>query len=193
METILAITAGIGLAAACGFRVFVPLLATALAVRFGHFTPSSGLEWIGSIPSIIILGIATAVEIAGYYIPWVDHLLDTMASPAAVVAGTVVAATAFGDIHPAIKWAAAVVAGGGIAAGIQGTTVAARAASTVTTGGLANPIISTIEAISAVVMAILAIVLPILAMILAIVMLIMIIRLVRRLRGRASAVPVSTS
>lgn len=192
METILAIAAGIGLAAACGFRVFVPLLATALAVRFGHFTPSSGLEWIGSTPAIIILGIATVVEIAGYYIPWVDHLLDTMASPAAVLAGTVVAATAFGDIHPAIKWAAAVIAGGGIAASIQGTTVAARAASTVTTGGLANPVISTLEAIGAVIMVILAIVLPILAMILAVVTLIMIIRLLRRLRGRPSAAPVSS-
>ena len=190
METILAITAGIGLAAACGFRVFVPLLATALAVHFGHFTPSPGLQWIGSTPAIIVLGVATAVEIAGYYIPWVDHLLDTIATPAAVVAGTVVAATAFGDIHPAIKWAAAVIAGGGIAAGIQGTTVAARAASTATTGGLANPIVSTIEAIGAVIMTILAIVLPILATVLAILMLIVIIRLVRRLRGRPAAAPV---
>jgi hypothetical protein len=189
METILAITAGIGLAAACGFRVFVPLLATALAVHFGHFTPSPGLDWIGSTPSIIVLAVATALEIAGYYIPWFDHMLNTIASPAAVVAGTVVAATAFGDIHPAIKWAAAVIAGGGIAAGIQGTTVAARAASTVTTGGLANPIVSTIEAVGAVIMAILAIVLPILATVLAILMLIVIIRLVRRLRGRPAAVP----
>ncbi len=189
MGTILAITAGIGLAAACGFRVFVPLLVAALATRFGHFTPSSGLDWIGSTPAIIVLGVATCVEIAAYYIPWVDHLLDTIATPAAVVAGTVVAATAFGDIHPVIKWAAAIIAGGGIAAGIQGTTVAARAASTATTGGLANPIVSTIEAIGAMIMAILALVLPILAAILAILMLIVIIRLVRHLRGRPASAP----
>ena len=193
METILAIAAGIGLAAACGFRVFVPLLVTALAVRFGHFTPSAGMAWIGSTPAIIVLGVATCIEIAAYYIPWVDHLLDTIATPAAVVAGTVVAATAFGDIHPVIKWAAAIIAGGGVAAGIQGTTVVARAASTATTGGLANPIVSTIETIGAIVMAILAIVLPILATVLAILVLIVIIRLIRRLRGRPAAAPLCSN
>ncbi len=189
MDTILAIAAGIGLAAACGFRVFVPLLATALAVRLGHFVPSAGMDWIGSTPAIIAFGLATVLEIAGYYIPWVDHLLDLIASPAAVVAGTVVAATAFGDIHPAIKWSAAIVAGGGMAAGIQGTTVAVRATSTATTGGLANPVVSTLEAIGAVIMAILALVLPILATILAILILVAIVRTLRRLRGRHGAEP----
>lgn len=163
MQTIAAICAGIALAAACGFRVFLPLLAASLAVHFNYLQPSPSMAWVGSTPAILILAIATIAEIAAYYIPWIDNALDTIASPAAVVAGTFVAATAFGDIHPAFKWAAALIAGGGVAAGIQTTTVATRAASTATTGGITNHIVATLELIGAILLAVLAILLPIMA------------------------------
>ena len=66
----------------------------------------------------IVLGVASVLEVGAYYIPVVDHLLDTIASPAAVVAGTVAAGALlpFGaEMHPAVKWAAALIAGGGAA------------------------------------------------------------------------------
>jgi hypothetical protein len=180
MELLTAIAAGIALAAACGFRVFLPLMATSIAARAGYIDPSSGFEWLSSNVALALFGAASVAEVAGYYIPWFDHALDTIASPAAVIAGTVAAAAAFGDVHPALKWSAALIAGGGAAAAVQGGTVATRAVSGGTTGGLGNPVVATVELIASIVMSILAIVLPILALIVTMVLLVVVFRVVRR-------------
>jgi hypothetical protein len=180
MELLTAIAAGIALAAACGFRVFLPLMATSIAARAGYIDPSSGFEWLNSNVALVLFGAASVAEVAGYYIPWFDHALDTIASPAAVIAGTVAAAAAFGDVHPALKWSAALIAGGGAAAAVQGGTVATRAVSGGTTGGFGNPVVATVELIASIVMSILAIVLPILALIVTIVLLVVVFRVVRR-------------
>src|SRR5688500_5558842 len=105
MDAILAICAGVALAAACGFRVFLPLLGMSVAVATDTLQPGKGMEWIGSGPALIVLGVASAVEVAGFYIPVVDHFLDTIATPAAVAAGTVAAGALmpFRDsFHPAV-------------------------------------------------------------------------------------------
>src|SRR6185503_2730808 len=92
MDTLTSIFLGIGLSAACGFRVFVPLLFMSVASLSGHLTLAPGFAWIGTYPALISFAVATGLEVGGYYIPWLDHLLDTLASPAAVVAGTVATA-----------------------------------------------------------------------------------------------------
>src|SRR5438876_9605685 len=140
MDTALSICVGIGLSAACGFRVFVPLLIMSIASLSGHLTLASQFQWIGTYPALIAFGVATALEIGGYYIPWLDHLLDTMATPAAIVAGTVVTAAIVTNTSPMLKWTLAIIAGGGAAGLVQGTTVLARGVSTATTGGLGNPL-----------------------------------------------------
>ena len=145
METAFSICAGIGLAAACGFRVFVPLLVVSIASISGQVHLSPHFQWIGSYPALLAFSVATVVEIAGYYIPWVDHLLDTLTSPASVVAGTIVAASMFTDMSPFLRWTLAVIAGGGAASLVQGGTVATRVLSTSTSGGLTNPLVSTAE------------------------------------------------
>jgi hypothetical protein len=145
METILALAAGIGLSAACGFRVFVPLLAMSIAAKTGHLTLASSFDWIGTDAALITLSLATALEIAGYYVPWVDNFLDTIATPAAIVAGTVVTASMVTDVSPYLRWTLAIIAGGGTAGAIQASTVLIRGASTAGTGGLANPIFATVE------------------------------------------------
>src|SRR3954463_3288084 len=125
MDSILSILIGLGLAAACGFRVFVPLLIMSLASRagVGHLALGPGFAWIGSTPALLSFAVATVLEIAGYYIPWIDNLLDTVATPAAVVAGIVVTASAMTtDVSPFLKWTLAVVAGGGTTAGFPGDT-----------------------------------------------------------------------
>jgi hypothetical protein len=162
METLLGICLGIGLSAACGFRVFVPLLVMSVATISGHLAPVHGFEWIGSYPALVAFAVATCVEIAGYYIPWVDHLLDTIATPAAVVAGTITTASMVGHMSPLLHWTLAVIAGGGAAGLVQGATVVTRGASTVTTGGLGNPLVATAELAGSVVTSILAILAPIL-------------------------------
>lgn len=193
MNTALAICAGIALAAACGFRVFVPLLATALAAHLGYITPSPGMAWIAGTPALIILSVATVAEILGYYIPWVDHLLDTIASPAAVMAGTLAAAATFGNIDPALKWALALIAGGGAAAVFQSGTVVARAASGATTGGAGNPIVSTLENVGAIILSAIAILLPILAIILLLLAAVVMLQLFRWFRRRKQPVPATAA
>jgi hypothetical protein len=163
MDTLLSICLGIGLSAACGFRIFVPLLVMSAASLTGDLTLASGFEWIGTYPALGTFIVASFLEIAAYYIPWVDNMLDSVAVPAATVAGTVVMASSVSDMSPFLQWALAVIVGGGTAGTIQGFTTITRLASTVTTGGLGNPLVSTVEAGGAVAMSVLAITLPLLA------------------------------
>jgi hypothetical protein len=195
MEALVAICAGVALAAACGFRVFLPLLAMSVGAATHALKPGAGMEWVGSPTALIVLGVASALEVAAYYIPVVDHFLDTIASPAAVVAGTVAAGALlpFGDqIHPAVKWAAALIAGGGAAGVIQAGTVTTRAVSGATTGTLGNPVVATIENVFSVVLSILAIVVPILAAVVVAIVFVWVARTIgrwrRRRAGRASAI-----
>src|SRR5512140_367408 len=115
MEWILGAAIGIGLAAACGFRVFVPPLVLSVAALSGHLHLAPGFQWIGTWPALTAFAVATALEIAGYYIPWVDNLLDTAATPIAIVAGVVMTASCITDVSPFLKWTLAVIAGGGAA------------------------------------------------------------------------------
>ena len=115
METLLSICVGIGLSAACGFRIFVPLLVMSVASLTGHLTLAQGFEWVGSYPALVAFAVATCVEIAGYYVPWVDNLLDTIATPAAIIAGTLMTASLVTDLSPFLKWTLAIIAGGGVA------------------------------------------------------------------------------
>ena len=164
METLVALIVGLGLAAACGLRVFLPLLVLSLGARAGLIHPGDSFAWVASWPAIIALSTATIVEIAGYYIPWVDNALDTIATPAAAISGTL--AVLIGthghvdSIHPMLSWAGALI-GGGVATTVQTGTVAARSASTVTTAGIANPILSTLENIGAAILSFLAVAIPI--------------------------------
>jgi hypothetical protein len=146
MEPILAIFVGVGLAAACGFRVFVPMLVMSIAARSGHLSLNEHFDWIGSNPAILTFAVATALEIGGYYIPWLDNLLDSIATPAAGVAGTIATAACISDMNPMLTWSLAIIAGGGSAIAVQGLTVVTRGASSLTTGGIGNPVISTAEA-----------------------------------------------
>lgn len=182
-DTLLSLGLGIGLAAACGFRVFVPLLVLSVASRYGYVPLAGGWEWIASTPATLAFATATVLEVAGYYIPWFDHLLDSVATPAAVVAGMVASASILGDLPPLLKWTAVVIGGGGAAALVQGSTVALRAGSGAVSGGLANPVVASVELFGATATAILAIALPVLAILVAIVFVWIIFRLTRRLVG----------
>jgi hypothetical protein len=162
MDTLLSVMVGVGLAAACGFRVFVPLLVLSVAAQTGHMELAHGFAWLGSKPATIAFGVATLIEIAGYYIPWVDHLLDVIAAPTAVVAGTLVTASSIGHASPFLHWSLALLAGGGTAAVFQGLTTAARGVSTLTTGGFGNPVVSTVEAAGSALLSVLAIAVPVL-------------------------------
>ncbi len=163
-QAILAVVAGFSLAAACGFRVFVPMLVISLAVKAGYVQMTGGWEWVGQWPALATFAVATALEITAYYVPWLDNLFDTIATPAAIIAGTVTSASFIAQtgMHPMLGWSLAAVGGGGAAGVVQLGSVAVRTISTVTTGGLANPVVSTIEWVGALLTAVLAILVPVL-------------------------------
>jgi hypothetical protein len=187
VEVVLSILLGIGLSAACGFRLFVPLLVVSIASYSGHLTLAESFEWVGTTPALVLFGVATVVEIAGYYIPWVDNLLDSIALPAAVVAGTVVTASVVTDMSPLLRYTLALIAGGGAAVTVKGLTAIVRAGSSLTTGGLANPVVSTGEAIGSLLLSVLAILLPLVAGILAIGLVLLSARKIRSWLGRRRA------
>jgi hypothetical protein len=164
LQSLLGVISGIGLAAACGFRIFVPLLIASLAVRSGVLSVSEGFEWLGSTPVLIAFAVATLFEVAGYYLPGVDHFLDVVATPAAVIAGTLVSASFITDVEPWFRWTLALVAGGGLAGVVQTSTVVARSASGLTTLGLANPIVATAELVGSSLVATLAVLVPLAAL-----------------------------
>ncbi|MCH2384512.1 MAG: DUF4126 domain-containing protein [Pedosphaera sp.] len=142
---------GVALSATCGFRVFVPLLAVNIGTRAldadgqPRIELAGGFDWLSSDIALMVFLVATLFEIGGYYIPWIDNLLDTIASPASIVAGTVITASFVTGMDPWLQWLLGVIAGGGAAGAVQATTVVTRAASTVTTGGLGNPIVASLE------------------------------------------------
>ncbi len=169
IELFIAISLGIGLAAASGFRIFIPPFVYGIAARFDYLPsaiPTSGLQdWMASDIGLIVLGLATLIEIIAYYVPWLDNLLDTIASPAAMLSGVLLMSSSLGDSDPILRWGLSIIAGGSVSGVVQGSTVALRAMSTATTGGLGNPVVSTAEAGACIICTILAVLLPIIALI----------------------------
>ncbi|NJL01285.1 MAG: DUF4126 domain-containing protein [Spirulinaceae cyanobacterium RM2_2_10] len=167
MELLLSLCLGIGLSAACGFRIFVPFLIVSLAAHSGHLTLSGDLLWLGSAAAIALFSIATGIEVIAYYIPWLDNALDLLAEPAAIIAGMLMTATfmhsAVGGVSPLLLWTTAAIAGGGTAGLVEGFTILARLGSTATTGGLANPLFATVEVGSAATLSLLALSAPAIA------------------------------
>ncbi|WP_149276368.1 DUF4126 domain-containing protein [Pareuzebyella sediminis] len=183
-DTIISIFLGVGLAASVGFRVFLPLFALSLAAYFEVWQLNEDWQWIGSLTAVIVLGVATVVEIFAYFIPWVDNLLDSFAVPLAGIAGTAVMVSTVADLDPVVTWSLAIIAGGGTASAIKGAGATSRLASTAATGGLANPVVSTVETGTALLVTTASIFAPIVAAILVIIILFIIFRIYRKLRPR---------
>jgi hypothetical protein len=183
IDIAVSIALGVGLAAAVGLRVFLPLLVASVAAYTGHLELSDGFAWLGTLPAMTMLGVAAVAEVLGYYIPAVDNLLDTITTPVALVAGTLVSAAVMIDLPPLVKWTTAIIAGGGAAALTQGVTSLLRAKSTVMTAGLGNPAIATAEMGGAVAVSALALVAPFVAVAVIVALLWVAVRMARKLRS----------
>src|SRR6476661_3777818 len=164
VDLALSVALGIGLAAATGFRLFLPLLVLSGAAYTGHVSLNESFAWLGTPAALIMLGTAAIAEIAAFYVPGVDNLLDTVATPGAVVAGTVVSAAVMTDLPPMLKWTAAVIAGGGVAGLTQGVTAMLRAQSTMFTGGIGNLVLATAEIGGALLVSVLTLAAPLAAL-----------------------------
>ncbi|MCH4553317.1 DUF4126 domain-containing protein [Aestuariibaculum lutulentum] len=187
VDSIISICLGIGLAASVGFRVFLPLFTLSLAAYFNVWELNESWQWVGSSAALITLGVATIVEIFAYFIPFVDNALDSIAVPLAALAGTAVMLSTVSDLSPVVTWALAIIAGGGTAAAISGSSGTTRLASTATTGGLGNPIVSTVETGTSIVMSVLSIFVPVIAFLFVILILFIIFKLYKKFsRPKAS-------
>ena len=184
VDTILSICLGIGLAASVGFRVFLPLFALSLAAYFNVWELNESWSWIGGTTALITLGIATLVEILAYYIPVIDNALDAIAIPLATIAGTAVMVSTVVDLSPVITWALAIIAGGGTAAAIKSSAGATRLGSTVSTAGIANPVVSTVETSTSFIMSIVSIFIPVLAFILVLFIFYIVFKLYKKLKSK---------
>ena len=182
----LALCTGIALAASCGFRVFMPLLALSIAVRFFSFPVSSVLGWVGSDAAFIALFAATIVEICAYYVPVVDAL-DAICGPLALIAGTLIAAGLLPEMPDFLRWSLGIIAGAGAAGAVQVGSSALRAGSTLTTAGIGNPLISTAELGLSIAGAVMALVVPVAAAIVFFIVLWLVIRAIRRARRARNA------
>lgn len=186
METLASVLLGLGISAACGLRVFLPMLVMCLGAKFGLFNPSHGFEWVASWQALTILSVACVFEVCAYYVPVVDHAMDAIKVPAAFVAAALATAAHMGEFHPAVTWGAALVAGG-FATTVNVGAGTLRATSTATTGGFANPLLATLENILATVTSVLAVVVPIALGVIAVLVLAIGVWITLRIRARRRA------
>tara|TARA_Y100001947_G_scaffold31208_1_gene24576 strand:- start:73 stop:663 length:591 start_codon:yes stop_codon:yes gene_type:complete len=183
---IMATLMGISLAAASGFRVFLPPFLLSLAARFNVVwfldidLIGTQFEFFTSTLSIVVLGIATVAEFAAFYAPWIDNALDTIATPASIMAGVAMTAIVLEGNDPIIQWAIAIVAGGGVAATIQSATVATRGLSSTFTFGLGNSAVATGENVASVALTLIAILIPFLSALFVLLIVALLLRMKRK-------------
>jgi hypothetical protein len=184
VEPLLGIPVGLALSTAAGLRVFVPLLLTGLAARMGYLTLTPSMSWLASDAALVAFGTATVLEVGAYYVPWLDNVLDTVATPAAITAGVITTAAVTPELSPLVRWTLAVVAGGGAAGLVQAGTALLRLKSSAFTAGVGNPVIATGELAGSLVLSALGLLAPLLAAAAVMLVLVVVIRrLVRRVSG----------
>ena len=179
LQVLIAASTGLGLAAASGFRVFLPPFLMAVWLRLGFLDVNiegSEFEAFSSDVSILLLGVASLSEVLAYKIPWMDNMLDSLATPMAGIAGISVVAVSLEGADPSVQWALAIIAGGGASLSIQSATVAGRGLSSMFTLGLANPFFSLIEDIASLLLIFIALLAPLAALFASLILIIVIFR-----------------
>jgi hypothetical protein len=177
MAVFIAVCAGLGLAAACGLRVFLPLFVASIGVKMGLLSVGGPFGWLGSNAAVVLFGTATVVEVVGFMVPWVDHVLDLLAAPLAAVAGAVlmtsqllVGSEVIGPdgvaaqselLPPAVAWSLGIIAGSVAASGVEAASIAGRLSSSVLTIGWLNPIYGMVETVLAFVITVITLLVPV--------------------------------
>jgi hypothetical protein len=161
----MSVATGLALAAAAGFRAFVPLLAAGLAIHFGYVEAAPGFDWLGEPIVLVALSVATLTEITAYYVPGVDHVLDLIGAPVAIAAGIVAAGGVIVGLPDWLRWFTAIGAGGAVATAGHALNAVGRAKTGLASGGFGNPLYSTAELGGSVLLASLAFLLPLVAVV----------------------------
>lgn len=187
METLIGVLVGIGLSAASGLRVFIPLLGLSVAGFYDVVPLGDSFAWLASWQAMLAFGVASILEVGAYYVPWLDHAMDALLAPAAAIAGTLMTASTLGDASPLLKWSFALIAGGGVSSLVHFGSSALRAAVSLPTGGLANPLVSSGEGLGAITLTLLALFIPLLALVVTLGLLYFLGKRIRQRLGSAPA------
>ncbi|HQE94121.1 MAG TPA: DUF4126 domain-containing protein [Anaerolineae bacterium] len=187
IDGLLNLASAFGLSTSAGLNAYIPMLVLALLARFTSLVelgePWSALTsgWIIGLLVILLL-----VEILADKIPAVDTANDVIQTIVRPAAGAIVfAATTQNTIHlhPVLAFACGVV----LAGGVHMVKAGGRPVVTATTGGVGNPIVSTLEDITATVTSLAAVIFPYLMLAWLFLLVLLFYLFVRRRRQRAEA------
>jgi hypothetical protein len=160
----LAVLLGLGLSASTGLNTFLPLLLLSAAARFHVAGIELGqrFDWLSSDVAIIILIVASVVEIIADKIPAVDHFLDSIGTFIRPLAATVATASVLtgADVNPTVAAVVGLMIGAPTSLGFHTLKAGTRIASSAATFGCANPILSLIEDVISLGLTLIAIFIP---------------------------------
>lgn len=162
-DQFLAFLVGVGLAAAVGIRIFIPLLVVSISAFTNNLILSNYFTWIGSLPVMIYLIVICVFEMIAFFVPWLDNFLDAVEHPLSIITGIIITGAVIADFNPYIKWIFALIIGGAVSGTINAATGLLRLKVSAESGGKNNFIFSTIEIISAIVLSLVSIFAPIFA------------------------------
>ncbi|MBB4658831.1 DUF4126 domain-containing protein [Parvularcula dongshanensis] len=183
MDVLTVACIGLAIAAASGFRAFLPLAGLALLQRSGLALPmSESYDWLASDTALWILGTACLLEILADKVPLIDNVLDAVGLVVRPAAGALAVLAATSGLGPEFSLLAAVLAVP-VTGSIAATKAAARGASTASTGGVANPVLSLQEDAFAGTTLVLAALVPLLVPVFLVLLFLFLRRLFRRLKA----------
>jgi hypothetical protein len=185
MELLSGLLSSLGLSGAAGLNAYVPLLVVGLLSRLGVMHLNGPFDLLANPWVLLAVGVLGVLDFVGDKIPGVDSALHLVGGLINTAAGAVLfaAQTGVADVPPALSLALGVI----VAGGVHATRTAVRPVATATTGGLGNPLVSTLEDGTSLLLSLLAVFMPVLAVLLLAAVILVAYRLWTRLRGRRRA------
>ena len=162
MHVAMAVLLGVGLSASTGLNTFLPLLLLAGAARYdiAGITLGDRFEWLSSDVAVVVLIVATLAEIVADKVPALDHLLDSIGTFVRPVAGAVATASVLTGVDPTIAAVVGIILGAPTSLGLHTLKAGTRVASSATTFGCGNPLLSLVEDVLSFALSIVAIFAP---------------------------------
>jgi hypothetical protein len=159
------VLAAFGLSGAAGLNPWLPLFLSALLHRLDVVELGAPFDDLSSTGWLAALGILMGLDFVGDKVPLVDHALHAVGTIIAPASGAALFTGQTG-LETDLPTIVAIVLGAVTAETIHLGRASARPASTATTGGLGNPVLSFLEDLGAVLLTAVAFLVPLLAVLL---------------------------
>jgi len=160
VQAFLSLSMAFGLSTSAGLNAYIPLLTIALVDRLtdGLIDLQGPWVWLSNWWTIGVLAVLLVIEVLADKIPAVDTANDVVQTVIRPAAGAILfaASTRAIGLHPVL----AAICGVILAGGVHAVKAGGRPVVTATTGGVGNPILSTLEDILSAVTSFIAVVAP---------------------------------